>query len=355
MALNYVTKDNLGANIELAIRQGLLTGVLGNGNEAVNFIGGKYVTLRTIATSGLQDYDRQGGYPAGSYEDAKTTLAMGMDRGIKFPVDAQDVDETNQEVSIANISKEFLLDQVQPEIDSYRFQQLAGFAQNASNYIDGTYNSTETLDKTTIYPALKEAIKPIRRYGTQNIVIFISSDMMDALEQSTSFTRNIVNQTVDQTALEARITSIDGVQIVEVWDSDRFHDKFDFSNGVSVAAGAHPINFLAVVSPAVIPIVKENSIKLITPDENQTADGWIYANRLYHDIFVHPSMAGGFGVSLGSVANTTAYASATNVDRFATFNSLASSAASEAASSSASSSSSSASSSASSSSSSASA
>ncbi len=141
---------------------------------------------------------------------------MGQDRDVEFFIDRQDVDETNQDLAVANISKTFIEEHVQPELDAYRFSKIASEATTAGN------SAEETLTVDNVYSRMKASILPLRKYGPQNIVGFVSSEAMDLLERSNEFTRSITNQNVGLTALESRVTSIDGVQLVEVWDDSRF-------------------------------------------------------------------------------------------------------------------------------------
>lgn len=112
---------------------------------------------------------------------------------------------------------------------------------------------------------------------------------MDCLERSKEFSRNITNQNVGTTALESRITSIDGTQIIEVWDDVRFKTEFDFTDGFKPTASASDLNFVVVARPATIPIVKENAVFLFAPGEHSQGDGFLYQNRLYHDLFIKPA------------------------------------------------------------------
>lgn len=121
---------------------------------------------------------------------------------------------------------------------------------------------------------------------------------MDALERSTEFTRNITNQNVGQTALESRVTSLDGVLLVEVWDDTRFKTKYNFSDGYVATSDAKDINILVVAKQAVIPIVKENTVFLFAPGEHSQGDGYLYQNRLYHDCFIKEKQKEGVSVSL---------------------------------------------------------
>lgn len=286
MAINYITKDE--GLFDQKINQGLLTAALGVPNVTL-LNGGKSFTLTTITTSGLQPHTRNKGFNSGTTENEKKVYTMGQDRDVEFYIDKQDVDETNQDLAVGNISKTFINDHVQPEIDAYRFSTLATGAG---------HSTTEILTVDNVYTQLKAALLPIRQFGAQNIIGFVSSEVMDFLERSKEFTRSITNQNVGMTALESRVTSIDGVQLVEVWDDTRFKTAYDFSNGYTPPSGASAINFILVAKQAVIPVVKENAIYLFAPGEHTEGDGYLYQNRLYHDLFIKEQQKGGVSASI---------------------------------------------------------
>lgn len=123
---NYVEKD--GGLLDQKITAGLFTTSLGIPRvDLVN--GGKSFTLRTVSTTGLKPHTRGKGYNEGTISDEKKVYTMGQDRDIEFYVDKQDVDETNQELAMGNISNVFITEHVQPEIDAYRFSKLANILQ----------------------------------------------------------------------------------------------------------------------------------------------------------------------------------------------------------------------------------
>lgn len=286
MAVNYITKD--GGLFDQKITQGLLTSAIGIPN--VNLVaGGKSFTLTTISTSGLKDHDRNKGFNEGSYNNDKKIYTMGQDRDVEFYIDKQDVDETNQDLAVANISNTFITEQVQPEIDAYRFSVLANGA--------GT-KKEEEITKDNAYTAIKAAILPVRKFGPQNLIAFVSTNVMDALERSAEFTRSITNQNVGQTALDSRVTSLDGVSIVEVWDASRFMNSYDFSDGYAATEDAQEINIVVAARQAVIPIVKENTVFMFAPGEHSQGDGYLYQNRLYHDLFIKEQQQDGVSASV---------------------------------------------------------
>lgn len=289
MAINYITKDQ-GIFDQRLVQDLISSDLETTGIELVN--GGKSFTLTTISTSGYKPHTRNKGFNSGTFENAKEVYTMTQDRDVEFYVDTMDVNETNQDLAIANISNTFIREQAVPDVDAYRFSTLATKAIAASQ------SAEETLTVDNVYSRIKAEILPVRKYGAGNIVVYVSSEVMDLLERSKEFTRSITNQNVGLTALESRVTSLDGVVLKEVWDIDRFYTEFDFSEGFVPAESAQEINFLVVAKPSQISVAKHNAIFLFNPGEHTQGDGYLYQNRLYHDTFVKKEQADGVRVSI---------------------------------------------------------
>lgn len=276
MAYNYA-KKNTGL-YEQKLTQETLTSLVET--PEVNWLNAQSFETTTIETSGYKSHTRDKGFNSGKMENKKQVYTLEFDRDIEFYVDIADEDETNQDLAAARVSGTFVTENAGPEVDAYRFSKMATAAIAEGK----TANTKLTVDN--VYSVLKAAILPLRKYGAGNIVGYLSSETMDLLERSKEFTRNITNQNVGMTALESRITSLDGVILVEVWDADRFATKFDFTEGFVKAADGLDIDFLLVVKQAVIAKAKFNSIYLFAPGTHTEGDGWLYQNRLYHDLFV---------------------------------------------------------------------
>lgn len=294
---NYATKESSAGLLDQKIHQSSYTDSIGT--PVVQwFDGGKTFKTRSIATSGFKNHTRTAGWNKGEITDDDASYTVTQDRDIEFYVDQQDVNETNEELSMANISKEFIESQVTPELDSYRFSKITEFAKTAGQLQE------EAITAANAYSKIKDTIKVVRRYGTANLLTYVSSDVMDALERSTEFNRSITNQNVGLTALESRVTSLDGVQIIEVQDPDRFNTTYDFSNGFKPTGSL--INIATVVKPALLPVVKEQAVYLFAPGEHTEGDGFLYQNRLYHDIFIRKSLADAVAVSTTKASTTPA-------------------------------------------------
>lgn len=286
MSINYVTKRE--KEFDQKLMQGALTNILET--PRVNWLGAKSFEIPTVSVSGYKAHTRSKGYNAGTVSNDKEVYTLNFDRDIEFFVDIADVDETNQELSMANITGTFITEHATPELDAYRFSKLATTA-----ITDTHFKAEDDYSETNVYSRLKAAILPIRKYGAGNIVIYVSSEIMDFLERSKDFTRSIA--TTSPQGIDTRVTSLDGVQIVEVWDDARFKTQFEFTDGFVKASGGKDINFLIVAKPAVIAKAKFNSIYLFAPGQHTEGDGYLYQNRMYHDLFVLKNKKDGIYVS----------------------------------------------------------
>lgn len=273
---NYA--DKWQTELDQTLMQGLLTAELET--PEVNWLDAKSFRVPHVKTSGYQNHKRnQKGFNPGTIDIEDDIYTLGFDRDVEFYVDKADVDETNQAASAGNITRVFSQENAIPEIDAYRFSKLAQTAANESSMFQ------EIITKDNVVAVLKAQVLKIRRYGTQNLVCYVSSQVMDCLEQSPFFTRNISVQAVQGTDIETRITSLDGLRLREVWCEERFYDSFDFTEGFVPKTTSKKLNYLIVAKPAIKAKAKFSSVYLFAPGQVGQGDGWLYQNRLYHDLF----------------------------------------------------------------------
>ncbi|EIS5383907.1 hypothetical protein LZ384_001979 [Listeria monocytogenes] len=276
MAINYV--DKYGKELDQKLVFGTYTNELETSN--LLWLDAKTFKIQTITTTGLKPHTRNKGYNEGSASNENTAYTITFDRDVEFFVDVMDVDETGQALTAANVTKEFNSRHSAPEVDAYRFSKLATEAKKNG------YSTAETITEENVFRTLKAAIRKVKKYGTQNLVMYVSVNVMAALELSKDFTRTISNQNIGPSSLETRVTGIDGVKLVEIEAEDRFYDTFDFTDGYKPAASAKKLNYLLINKGSVIGGTKHASIYLHAPGSVGQGDGWLYQYRVYHDIFV---------------------------------------------------------------------
>ena len=304
-SLNYAQTWNKDL-LEILI-QGTLTSPFVTSN--VRWVGAKSFHFTQMSTSGYKNHDRKGGWNVGEYAQKDVPYTLTHDRDIEFLVDKADVDETNATASIHNISEVFEKTQVVPETDALFFSKIAQKAQETEGYHSSTAASEYTKGK--VYSKLKDILSKgkLRRYKAQGaLIMYVTGAIMDALEQSTEFTRKIEMTQIAEGGLgiETRVTEIDGVPIMEVIDDERFYDAFDWEpekggfqplkkkaesstgkgDGVT---GAHKINVLVACGLTCKIVPKISSIYYFDPGAHTKGDGYLYQNRSLSDVFVFPN------------------------------------------------------------------
>lgn len=304
-SLNYAQTWNKDL-LEILI-QGTLTSPFVTSN--VRWVGAKSFHFTQMSTSGYKNHNRKGGWNVGEYAQKDVPYTLTHDRDVEFLVDKADVDETNATASIHNISEVFEKTQVVPETDALFFSKIAQKAQKTEGYHSSTAAAEYTKGK--VYSKLKDILSKgkLRRYKAQGaLIMYVTGAIMDALEQSTEFTRKIEMTQIAEGGLgiETRVTEIDGVPIMEVIDDERFYDAFDWEpenggfqplkkkaesstgkgDGVT---GAHKINVLVACGLTCKIVPKISSIYYFDPGAHTKGDGYLYQNRSLSDVFVFPN------------------------------------------------------------------
>lgn len=310
----------------------------------VKWLDAKTFHFTQMSVTGFKNHSRNGGWNKGSYAQTDVPFTLTHDRDVEFLVDKADVDETNATASIQNISKTFEQTQVAPETDALFFSKVAQKAQATTGYNSSTARTgSGAWSKSNVFGKLKTmlAAGKLRRYKAKGaLIMYVDSFIMDLLEQSTEFTRNIVVTQIAEggAGIETRVTDIDGVPIMEVVDDERFYDSFDFSSedggfvpqsavytkstDTSVVSGktyytksgdtctevssptdnpsasnyyelttaaAHKINVLIASPMTTKTVPKISSIYYFAPGAHTEGDGYLYQNRSLSDTFVFPN------------------------------------------------------------------
>lgn len=297
MALNYA--EQWSPELLEILMQGTLTSPFVTSN--VRWLDAKTFHFTRMSTSGYKNHNRKGGWNVGSYEQKDVPYTLTHDRDVEFMVDKADVDETNATASIQNISRVFEQTWVVPETDALFFSKVAQAAQKTKDYHGSTATSAYT--KARVFGMLKDILAKgkLRRYKANgSLLMYVRSEIMDALEQSTEFTRKIEMTQIAEGGLgiETRVTEIDGVPIMEVIDDERFYDAFNWEpegggfeplKKTSEVTGAHKINVLVACGQTCKTVPKINSIYYFEPGGHTKGDGYLYQNRSFSDVFVFPN------------------------------------------------------------------
>lgn len=248
------------------------------------------ILVPKMTVSGLGDYSKTTGYPAGAASLVWETHTFTQDRGTQFSIDRMDNIETIG-MAFGQLAGEFIRTAVAPELDAYRFAQYNSLAGNTTSATPTASNIVDIVD-TAIYTMNDAEVPDLDR------VLFISNECYNYLKQSAA--TRFANVQVNNGVISRDILTYDGMQVVKV-PAPRFYSAYTFNDGSSTfgftaAAGAVGINFMVVHKSAPMQVVKTALPKIFSPEVNQTADAWLFQYRLYHDAFVTDNKVNGIYV-----------------------------------------------------------
>ena len=259
----------------------LCSDALTKSNLQVQFINAQTIKLPRMTLSGYKDHKRTPGFNSGEMSNDWEPKKLEHDRDIEFFIDPMDIDETNLTLSVANIQNTFETEQAIPEKDCYRFSKLYSELTTYNGKIDNTTltpaNILDVFD--TLMTAMDEASVP-----EEGRILYVTPTVKKILKTAEGISRSI--DVSSQSGIDRRVHSLDNVEIKSV-PSARMKTLYNFTNGCVPAGGAGQINFILIHPSCVVCRDKYSYIKLFTPGtDSRTADGYLYQNRCYGDLFL---------------------------------------------------------------------
>lgn len=227
------------------------------------------IIIPKMTLDGLADYSRNSGYVNGNVTLTNETVKFNYDRGRAFTVDAMDNEETAG-IAFGKLSSEFIRTKVVPEVDAFRLATYAG--------ISGISSATGTLASGN--DALTALVTAVSKMDDDEVaeegrVLFITPTLYNLiLNVDTSKSKEIMSRfssvvTVPQSRFYTAIELADGTTGGET------------AGGFTKAEDAKDINFMIVQRSAVLQYPKHVVNKVVSPEENQTSDGWKFFYRSY--------------------------------------------------------------------------
>lgn len=284
--------------LDKAATQDMLTGWMDANSGKVKYSGGKEVKIAELSVDGLANYDRTGGagYTKGSVKFGYKTKEMTQDRGRKFEIDANDVDETGFVLTAGNIMGEFQRTKVIPEIDAYRLSRLATIAMGIEE--DANVEYSYKPSSKTILEKIKTGIKVIRNNGYNGgLMIHITYDALTEVEIAAL--GKLTSVTFSQGGIDTEVPSIDKCPLI-VTPQNRMYSKIKLYDGVTEGQekGGYvkdekgiECNFIIVPRDVPIAVTKQDLMRIFDPQTNQSANAWSMDYRRYHDIWVQDNKA----------------------------------------------------------------
>lgn len=218
---------------------------------------------------GLGDYSRNSGYVDGDVTLTNETVKCNFDRGRMFNVDYMDNLETAG-IAFGRLSGEFIRTKVVPELDAFRFASYAGV--EGISRADGA----ALADGGAVIAALRAATNRMDEdeVPQEDRHLFITPTLHGMVQDlDTTKSREVLSRfasvtLVPQTRFYTAITQYDGSS-----------ENEKAGGFVKDSANGLDINFMAIHKPAIIQFSKHVAPKIITPEQNQTADGYKFGYR----------------------------------------------------------------------------
>lgn len=222
-----------------------------------------------LTMQGLGDYSRNSGYVDGDVTLTNETVACNFDRGRMFTVDTMDNIETAG-IAFGRLAGEFIRTKVVPEEDAFRFATYAGITG-----ISKVAAGATLADGAAVVAALRAATTKMDEdeVPMEDRHLFITPTLHGLVQDmDTTKSREVLSRfasltDVPQTRFYTAITQRDGSTTGEE------------AGGFVKAENAKDINFMIFHKPAVIQFQKHVAPKIISPDVNQSSDGYKFGYR----------------------------------------------------------------------------
>lgn len=230
------------------------------------------LVIPKLSMDGLANYSRNGGYVGGDVTLSYETVACNFDRGRMFNVDVMDNLETAG-IAFGRLAGEFLRTKVVPEIDAFRFATYASVSG-----ISKVASGATLADGPAVISALRAAVTQMDNdeVSAEQRFLYITPLLKGYLDDmDTNKSREILQGfakivKVPQSRFYTAITQYDG--------TSENQTAGGYVKKTGTGAGKD-INFMIIQKSALIQFQKHIAPKIITPEQNQTADGYKFGYR----------------------------------------------------------------------------
>ena len=245
------------------------------------------IIIPKISMDGLADYSRSSGYVKGDVTLTNETVTFNYDRGRKFSVDNMDNEETAG-VAFGKLSSEFSRTKSAPEQDAFRFATYAGttgISKVATGATLATGNDVLAALVTAQNKMDEDEMSP------ENRILYITPTLYNlAINVDTTKSKAVL----DGFAKIVKVPQSRFYTAIDLKDGTTKSDGVDeTAGGFAKATTAKDINFMIIQKSAVIQYPKHTVNKVVTPEENQTDDSWLFFFRAYGLADVYENKAAG--------------------------------------------------------------
>lgn len=277
-ALNYA--QQYSAELAQAYPYVLYSGALWNNENSRKYriVDSKTIQIPSISVGGRTNGDRDniGGFTR-NFNNSWETKTLKNHRTWETLVHPKDIQETNQVVSIANITRVMNEEEKFPEMDAYIFSTI--------------FNLRNDLEAIT---ALEEDLTVVN-------ILDKFDDMMDKMDEARvpaagrvlycdTFTKTLITKAISivrsngDKKLVRDVERLEDVEIVSV-PTDLFYTEYTFDNGFEKVEEAKSIKMLLLHPSAILPVVSYEFAQLQAPSA-MSKGKYVYFEESFEDVFL---------------------------------------------------------------------
>ena len=252
-------------------------------NGLISFDGAKHIKLpRLTIEEGRRNRQRREITDIkANYSNDWDSYELTNERYWSTLVDPSDIDETNYVVSIANITRQFNLDEKMPEMDKYMFSKLFLEKQTKDG---GKGITTDTLDEKNILTAFDNMMVDFdeARIPNQNRYLYVTPKINAILKQAEAMNRGLTLK--DPNNVQRTVYSLDDVNIVVI-PSDLMQTAYDFTVGAKTIDDSKQIEMMLIYNGVQIAPEKYTFAGFDSPSAKSSGN-WLYYEQAYNDVLL---------------------------------------------------------------------
>ena len=241
--------------------------------------GANTIQIPSLSTTGRTDGDRDTiSVAKRNFDNTWEPKTLSNFRQWSTLVHPMDIDETNQVVSIQNITKVFNEEQKFPEMDAYLVSKLYADWLAAGMTADTTALTVENI--LTVFDGYMQAMDEanVPKVGRMLYVTPVINTLLKNAKELSRFIQN------GDENIRRAVASLDEVKIESV-PSALMKTTYDFTEGWKAGTGAKQINMLLAHPSAVITPEKYTFAQLDPPSAGSNGK-YVYFEESYDDTFL---------------------------------------------------------------------
>lgn len=251
-------------------------------NSVIKFDGAKHIKVpRLTIEQGRQDRTRRTITAVqANYSNDWDSYELTNERYWSTLVDPSDVDESNMVISIANITKQFNLDEKMPEMDRQMFSKL--YTEKVAAGDGGLHE--DTLDEKNILTAFDDMMVNFdeARISQSGRILYVTPKVNAILKRAEAMNRELTLK--DSNNVQRTVYSLDDVTI-KVVPSDLMQTAYDFTVGSKIKDDAKQIEMFLIFNGVQIAPQKYSFVGFDAPSAANSGN-YLYYEQSYDDVLL---------------------------------------------------------------------